>query len=384
MGFEQAPNWHKKCSAEVTTMKRLVELDVLRGFLLLMMVVNHAPSPLRRITDQPVGFFSTAEGFVFVSAFLAGLLFQKRAQTKGFEAARTATFLRAFRIYQAHLVTVFFIFFVGAIFLSELPGVQNILAQFFANPGAAIAGSVALLFQPPLLDILPMYIVFSFLTPLAFWAGHKWGWNKVLLASIGFWFVSQFRIQDWLIKGTEDVAFIHFGPFDLFSWQLIWIGGLIFGRSLQERKPALQMPRAAEFALLLVAIGFLVWRWICIYVDVDPSRTSWFLDKWHLGPLRVLNFFAVAWFAGKLLPHLRKWTLALRPIGAVGEHMLPIFSTQVCVSILIGGLISVRHHAVEDYSIVLVLLQLASVFLAAWVLDRWRSMYSVVPSPEPA
>jgi hypothetical protein len=365
-------------------MKRLVELDVLRGFLLLMMVVNHAPSPLRRITDQPLGFFSTAEAFVFVSAFLAGLLFQKRAETKGFAAARTATFLRAFRIYQAHLATLFFIFFFGGIFLSQLPGVQNILSQFFTSPVAAIAGSVALLFQPPLLDILPMYIVFSFLTPLAFWAGSKWGWKRVFLGSIGIWLVSQFRIQDCLIKSTQDVSFVHFGPFDLFSWQLIWIGGLIFGRSVQERKPVLELPRAAEHALLFVAIGFLVWRWICIYVDVDPGRTSWWLDKWHLGPLRVLNFFAIAWFAGKLLPHLRKWTLALRPICAVGENMLPIFSTQVCVSIFIGGLISVRHHAIDDYSTILVLLQIASVFLAAWVLDRWRSTNSVVPSPEPA
>src|SRR6266576_4596503 len=103
-------------------MKRLVELDVLRGFLLLMMVVNHAPSPLRRITDQPLGFFSTAEGFVFVSAFLAGLLFQRRSETKGFVAARTATFLRAYRIYQAHLLTVFFIFFFGTFFLPVFPG----------------------------------------------------------------------------------------------------------------------------------------------------------------------------------------------------------------------------------------------------------------------
>jgi len=43
----------------------------------------------------------------------------------------------------------------------------------------------------------------------------------------------QFRIQDYLTKGIQDASFIHFGPFDLFSWQLIWIGGLIFGRSLQ-------------------------------------------------------------------------------------------------------------------------------------------------------
>jgi len=187
-----------------------------------------------------------------------------------------------------------------------------------------------------------------------------------------------------LTKGIQDASFIHFGPFDLFSWQLIWIGGLIFGRSLQERKPVLEMPRAAEFALLLIAVVFLVWRWACIYVDVDPGRASWFLDKWHLGPLRVVNFFAVAWFASKLLPHLRKWTLALRPICAVGENMLPIFSSQVCISILIGGLISVRHHAIDDYATILVLLQVASVFLAAWILDRWRSTNSVVPSPEPA
>jgi hypothetical protein len=370
-------------AAQIPAMKRLVELDVLRGFLLLMMVVNHAPSPLRRITDQPIGFFSTAEGFVFVSAFLAGLLFQKRAETRGFEAARTATFLRAYRIYQAHLLTLLFIFFVGGLFLADLPGVQNILSQFFTNPVAAIAGSVALLFQPPLLDILPMYIVFSFLTPFAFWVAQKWGWRNVFFGSVAIWLVSQFRVQDYLIQRAQDVSFIHFGPFDLFSWQLLWIGGLIFGRSLHEQKPVVQMPRAVEFALLFVAAGFLVWRWFCIYLDLDPSRDLWWLDKWHLGPLRLLNFIAAAWFAGKLLPYVRKWNLTLRPIGAVGEHMLPIFSSQVCVSIFIGGLISVRHHAVDDYATVLVLLQIASVFLAAWVLDRWRSINAAVPSPEP-
>jgi hypothetical protein len=365
-------------------MKRLVELDVLRGFLLLLMVVNHAPSPLRRITDQPFGFFSTAEAFVFVSAFLAGLLFQKRAETKGFEAARAATFLRAYRIYQAHLLTVFFIFLVGGLFLSDLPGVQNILSQFFTNPVAGIAGSVALLFQPPLLDILPMYIVFSFLTPLAFWAGRKCGWEKVFLGSAGIWLIAQFRFQEYLLRPAQDSSFIHFGPFDLFSWQLLWIGGLIFGRSLQARKPVLEMHRVAELAILLIAAAFLVWRWSFICLDIDLGGAGWIFDKWHLGPLRVLNFFAVAWFVAKLLPHLRKWKVTLRPLGAVGEHMLPIFSSQVCVSVLVGGLISVRHHAVDDYATILVLLQIASVFLAAWVLDRLRSMNAVLVSPEPA
>ena len=76
-------------------MKRFIEFDVLRGVLLLMMSVDHSPSSLRRFTDQPLGFFSTAECFVFVSAFLAGMLFRKRAEKLGFAAARSSSIHRA-------------------------------------------------------------------------------------------------------------------------------------------------------------------------------------------------------------------------------------------------------------------------------------------------
>jgi len=89
-------------------MKRMVELDVLRGGLLLMMIVDHSPSWLRRFTDQPLGFFGTAECFVFVSAFLAGLLFRKRTEKLGFAAARSATIHRGWRIYGAHVATLAF------------------------------------------------------------------------------------------------------------------------------------------------------------------------------------------------------------------------------------------------------------------------------------
>jgi hypothetical protein len=50
-------------------MKRFIEFDVLRGILLLMMVVNHSPSSLRLFTDEPLGFFTTAECFVLCPHF---------------------------------------------------------------------------------------------------------------------------------------------------------------------------------------------------------------------------------------------------------------------------------------------------------------------------
>src|ERR1700736_4261583 len=157
----------------VTKMKRFVEFDILRGILLLMMVVDHSPTSLRLFTDQPFGFFSTAECFVFVSAFLAGMVFRKRAEKLGFAAARSSSISRAGRIYRAHLFTVGFAFVLGSLFLTELPGIRNLLDHYLMNPWAAIGGSLALLFRPPLMVILPMYILFSFLTPAVFWAARR-------------------------------------------------------------------------------------------------------------------------------------------------------------------------------------------------------------------
>src|ERR1700739_108744 len=103
-------------------MKRFIEFDVLRGVLLLMMSVDHSPSSLRRFTDQPLGFFTTADCFGFVSAFLAGMVFRKRAEKLGFIAARSSAIHRAGRISRAHLVTLGFAFVLGSFLLSEVPG----------------------------------------------------------------------------------------------------------------------------------------------------------------------------------------------------------------------------------------------------------------------
>src|ERR1700722_17973454 len=111
-------------------MKRLIEFDVLRGILLLMMSVDHSPSSLRLFTDQPLGFFSTAECFVFVSAFLAGMIFRKRTEKIGFAGARSASIHRAGRIYWAHLITLCFAFVLGSFFLPDLPGIRYLLDRY--------------------------------------------------------------------------------------------------------------------------------------------------------------------------------------------------------------------------------------------------------------
>jgi hypothetical protein len=353
-------------------MKRFIELDILRGVLLLMMVVNHAPSPLRVFTDQPIGFFSTAEAFVFVSAFLAGLLFQRRTEKQGFHAARDATVSRAFRIYRAHLVTLVFAFVVGGVFLAELPGIQHLLDQYFKNPGAAILAATALVFQPPLMDILPMYVLFSLLTPCVFAAANRWGWKRVLFASVGCWVLSQFRVREMLLANLKDASYLNFGSFDLLSWQLLWVGGLIFGKSVYAKQPILQLSRRSESLLLILAMIFLGLRWYTIAMQIDPGKQLWILDKWHLGPLRVMNFFVTTWVIAKLLPELQRWEIPLRPFSVVGRNMLPVFCCQICLSLLLVGVIDPsKSH--KPLAMILVLAQILSIFLIAWLLE-WRTM----------
>ena len=52
--------------------QRQPELDALRGLLLLWMTMTHLPTHASEYANQPFGFVSAAEGFVFLSAVLTG------------------------------------------------------------------------------------------------------------------------------------------------------------------------------------------------------------------------------------------------------------------------------------------------------------------------
>jgi hypothetical protein len=362
-------------------MKRFIEFDVLRGVLLLMMSVDHSPSSLRRFTDQPLGFFSTAECFVFVSAFLAGMLFRKRAEKLGFAAARSSSIHRAGRIYRAHLVTLFFAFVLGSFFLSELSGIRSLLDHYLMNPWAAIGGSLALLFRPPLMDILPMYVLFSLLTPVAFGAAQRWGWKAVLSVSFTAWIIAQTHVREMLVASSKDLPFVQLGPFDLLAWQLLWVGGLFIGQRFLENKALLLTPHLLRPLLLFSAIAFLFWRWTSITSGLDPITQTWLFDKWHLGPLRLINFAVAASVTATFLKYINRWEAPLRPFSLIGRHMLPVFCSQICLSVLLIGRTE-SGLTIEPITTALVICQLLTAPLFAWFLElRSVAKQSARPIP---
>jgi hypothetical protein len=334
-----------------------------------MMSVDHSPSWFRRFTDQPLGFFTTAECFVFVSAFLAGMVFRKRSEKLGFVAARVSSVNRALRIYRAHLLTVGFAFVLGSFFLSEFPGIRSLLDHYLADPWTAIAGSLALLFRPPLMDILPMYILFSLLTPLAFWAAQRWGWRTVLLVSFSTWLIAQTHVRDLLLTTAGNVSFVQLGPFDLLAWQFLWVGGLFVGQGLLGNQPLLVIPHWLRPLLIFSVTVFLLWRWISVAGGHDLTTQNWLFDKWHLGPLRLINFALAATIAATFLKYINRWEVGLRPFSLIGRHMLPVFSSQICLSVLLIGRTE-SGLTIEPITSALLICQLLTAPLFAWFLER--------------
>ena len=230
-------------------LERRPELDALRGLFLVWMTLTHLPTRFSDFVNQPIGFVSSAEGFVFISALLVGrLCIREFVLNPG--NARSKLWKRSFKIYGYHLLMLGFAFTVVASFAvhTHKAALVNLLDFYLAHPKAAILGSVLLLYCPPLLDILPMYVTFLFFTPMVLSASVRFGWRKILGVSGVIWVLAQVGLRDvvhnWVVHLTHlNIPLQETGAFNLFAWQAVWVVGLWIGaRTALERAPFRPLP----------------------------------------------------------------------------------------------------------------------------------------------
>lgn len=320
-------------------MDRRTDLDILRGILIVIMAINHTPSPLRGVTDQPFGFVSAAEGFVFLSAYLLGYVSQRKLDQRGYAYVQAFVWRRAVKLYLTHLAMLAFLFFTAGLLFKNWPGFYNFILAFFERPSATVISSMLLLYQPPLFDILPLYIVFLIATPLLFRLAQRVGWHHVLIISGAVWVLGQLHLRDLLIAALRTRYTVEPGSFNLLSWQFIWTAGLALGHSWVREPSILRLPRLVTLISCLLALFFFSWRNSKIPVTIELGDNLWLLDKWQLGPLRLVNFFAlvvILFWAG---PNLRTLSRICQPFSLLGRYALPVFSLHVCLAMLSVGII---------------------------------------------
>jgi OpgC protein len=161
------------------------------------------------------------------------------------------------------------------------------------------------------------------------------------------------------------------------------VGGLSIGQRFLERKSSLPTLNSLPPLFIVLAIAFLSWRWSSIGGRPDPVTQSWLFDKWHLGPLRLINFAVTASVVATFLKYAYRWEKSLRPFLLIGRHMLPVFCCEICLSVLLIGRAE-SPSAIEPTTSVLVICQLLTAPLFAWLLE-WRStaQHATTPIPQP-
>jgi len=368
------------------------ELDALRGGLLVVMALTHLPTRFSLYADQPLGFVSTAEGFIFLSAFLVGRGYSRLHQQGRFAEMRRKAWQRARRLYYWHIGMLGLVLTLGAGFalLTGRSGLKNLLSGFFAEPLPAMLGSVVMAYQPPLFDILPMYIVFLAVTPAILQGSRREGWGKVLLLSFLLWLFAQVGGRALLFGSFVSLTgwpmgFESLGAFDWFAWQIVWVAGLAVGLNSAAVQSALAGPegRRRRVALLagaaMLACLFLFWR----HLGPRGAGELWIslnaFDKWRMGFLRVVNFAAVAFIASCWLVPLLK-SARFGWLAQLGGASLHVFCAHVAACVVCVALISQESLRTSlRYELLMIVGTFAAMFVVAARANASRIASAVAP-----
>jgi hypothetical protein len=315
--------------ANMTNSGRDLRFDSLRGLMLICMTVNHLPSLLKWATDQSLGIFSAAEGFVFLSGLLAGYVYTRRRRRDGPENLLRATRKRANTIWIWQVVA-----FLGTLVAVRLTGLFFGFYSFstpilyYQHPLLGVLLGCTMLYQPGMIDILPLYCAVVVALPWVLGALESGRRNLVLLVSGLLWFGMQFVAP---VDGAPLFP-IHVGSFNLFSWQFLFFLGVVIGHE-RVAKPGLQVP--VRWALILPSLAVMVVGWGVHHLGWRPWSDHLFgimLNKPNLGLLRLADFGCCAYLVGILAVRYPRY-FSWRPLAFLGRHSLVVFAVQSIVGI---------------------------------------------------
>jgi hypothetical protein len=310
---------------------RDLRLDTFRGLFLVLMTLNHLPWTKTPITGEPWGFVSAAEGFVFLSGMVSGLVYGRYIIQRGFAFGCQKILARARKTYKYYLATV-----VALVALAQaVPAMHaawvSPLHPLGEAPLRALLLSLCFFYQPAFCDILPMYVLFMLFSPWLLRGMVRGRGPWIMLGSMGLWMAAQFGATDRIVALFGNLWARH-GIFDLLGWQILYVGGLYLGVRQGRGQGFAVMKHPWFFGLCaLVTLACIPLRHRIGLHDPGLINTMIALaNKNELAPLRLLDFIALAGLlAGlaQLRPRLFSW----QPLYLLGQHSLQVFTGHIFV-----------------------------------------------------
>ena len=132
------------------------------------------------------------------------------------------------------------------------------------------------------------------------------------------------------------LPFSETGSFGVFAWQFLWVMGLWMGASRSEDKvPPFEFPRWAVVVALGIALAGFGWRhWFGQIPFPEGTTANILFDKWQLGPMRMINLFALTILVIRFGPMLVSFKPRWSFLETLGSASLPVFAAHLVIVLM--------------------------------------------------
>ena len=333
---------------------RIDELDLLRGFFILVILIDHFqrwPSPFTYITGEGRLWVSAAEGFFIISGLLIGYLRGYKQRNVPLKDLSKKLASRAGMLYLWAVGITFFVVSLTVL----LPIDPNLLPRVAdvdqtASLWTYLVNVFTLGFATDWIYFLRLYAIMLLVTPLVIWMLRK-GW---------IWYVLALSVGIYGLSFTLDT------PEGAMQWQILFFVPALIGYKLESLIRWLRDHSRARKAIVAgsitvtLATMILSYFWVLgwNYVEAPDSSfsretyvatRSW-LDPWFTkAPLSIGRvLLAFVWFVGLAaifhlaLPFIKRWFGWL--LDTFGKASLSAYCLQAIVFIFIQLIIPVSTN----------------------------------------
>jgi hypothetical protein len=371
-------------------------LDGLRGFFLVFMVVVHSNEILNvtlgKLNHHYFGWVEDAQGFIFISGLVVGLVYGGILDRRGSRDMRSAIFQRISTIYTYQAGLILLMLTVALMLGSSAVG--TVLEGYYERPIEFTVPSLLLLSASQHMGILPMYIYFMIATPFALLAFKRGYGATIVIASALLWFVAQTGLTGLAVDGIEGAAAsagvtLKIGLFfNLLGWQVIYLLGLFLGQRWAQGRLDLSWLKRPQYQVAFyVAVAGIVLLGVFDRIIFDQIISDAYSDQFLAGNQRepfaliypiafALDLFALAWL---LIAGPESGSRAIRWLAAsvnrflnhkaltfLGRHSLQVFSFHI---VLVYGLGLILHgrQVGELVGTILLIGAVASLYVPAYL-----------------
>lgn len=273
--------------------KRNLTLDILRGHFLLAVYVDHLSYYVNNnifIFYNGFGnlFVSAAEGFVFISGLLVGLIYKDKLINFGLKKVYSLLLKRGLKLYLLSCtLTILFTY------LAIYTNYTKVIGWGYINSGfiQILKSTLTFKYFYGWQDILALYVPLILASPFIIALFKNKLWPFVLVTSFIIWGLTIKRIY---------CSFYCISYFDLASWQLLYVIGLFVGYYYNQFKKyiiKIQLNKYINTLLIIIFLVSLILSILVVYYKFFHNYIDFFnlvFNKPTIGIGRLFLFFN--WF----------------------------------------------------------------------------------------